>query len=407
MKKSQSLLVSSIVHLFSIILFFIVLFTLLTSYFNVKSFINEYDPQVSSLMVQRRVLSSADSFAHESRAILDDNGIVIYGSRIFPGVLDYDKLTNLYNLNMLRKDRFDLPSNIHNGIGNPFAGSGIVAKYDLKVIYKDGSEIKEVYPNENMTTLVSRINKRIHLCSFYWGSDDSPYYCVDRNGVKCLNTKEDNKFSKCTCNNGAWTESVRQFGGWMGSVLGGGEMSDAARRLSWGCLVYANPGLAAVMQPGNPVGCTAGTAEYIGGLTTSAIGGGIWLITGGPFGSCYALGGDCVVPQDQPAGSLYSGLCEITKKSETTYFPLLDVDDKYSFADTVDVYTDKGTTVKWFKQSDFTCDNNQEKYTYILPIFLYKDNQKYPGIMIYTFCMYKGKHYVGLTTEEAKVRFQL
>ena len=162
-KKSQAILPFFAVQLVCMMVFMIVLLSLLTMTKNVKFTINEFDENTAFLLAGRRLLSSADCFASEDREIFYDNesNRIYTGTRIFPNVLDYNKLLDYENFNCIRKDFYDREADVLSGYWDAANATGAVFSYRIKVVdLKTGESVYDsAVSNDFATSLVGRINK--------------------------------------------------------------------------------------------------------------------------------------------------------------------------------------------------------------------------------------------------------
>ena len=181
-KKSQSLLVSFSVHLVGIMVFFIVLIALLSMTHNVKYVISDFDEQTASILVDRRLTSSADCLAYESRAMVvePNSHEVLTGSRVYPNVIDVRKLNDFEHVNCIRKDMYDLMEDVRNGVWDAAKGSGAAQKYDLIPINLSNGFVFMKNPDETefkshvITSLLSRVQKKIISDSLSHDDENTP-----------------------------------------------------------------------------------------------------------------------------------------------------------------------------------------------------------------------------------------
>lgn len=223
MRKGQSLLVSAVIHLVSILLFFVVIVALLTSYYHVRFVVNDFDQTTESLIVVKRLISSSDCFAMDKKNIsFGPLANSYFGERVYPGVLDINKLTSFYHVNCMRKDSYDLLQDLRNGVISPVNGTGAAAKWDIApVIYNPSTKSAEwlySYDSETgiishtATSVIGRINKEIRRCEALADRESDPDYCYPKGdagkdvctGGSVLNSRfgYTNLFESCHIYNG-------------------------------------------------------------------------------------------------------------------------------------------------------------------------------------------------------------
>jgi hypothetical protein len=162
-KKSQAILPFFAVQLVSIMVFIIVLLTLLTMSKDVRFTINEFDERTAFLLSGRRLVSSADCFAYEERALFYDTNVGRFysGTKVFPNILDINKLLDYENFNCIRKDFYDKEDDVLAGYWDAQNATGGVFSYMIRVV--DLTNGQEVYDSpatkDYATSLVGRINK--------------------------------------------------------------------------------------------------------------------------------------------------------------------------------------------------------------------------------------------------------
>ena len=355
-KKSQSLLVSAVIHFISIMLFFVILFTLITSYYHVRFVINDFDARTSSLTAIRRMVSSTDCLAHEERTIFRGNNGLVYGSRVYPGILDISKFSSLYNLNCMRKDAYDLMQDIHNGVWDASQGKGKAAKYDLIALISDGEEIHWIFnptesdntPNKHeYTSLIGRVDKLVNPCNIV----NCPDYC---------------------------------------------DCSDSSCGLGVSCNRCVSPGLAKQL-----VGDFFGDINsYVLGSVNAIAGTNLGIDFGwNPSCSQYGNGAQC------SASGGTNGICLADGKYKPLYYPR-----GYSFKDVYNFSIAGGNVeASTFKQEEFTCNTSGSNETYIYPSpFYYIDTngELHSGLLIFRYCEVQGSNYVGLELPEVELKWR-
>ena len=108
-RRSQAILPFFAVQLIGIVIFFIVLISLLTLSKNVRFVVSEFDETTAFYLVSRRLLASPDCFAFQSNGILysAETDKLISGKRIYPNIIDENKIKDYEFFNCIRKDFFD------------------------------------------------------------------------------------------------------------------------------------------------------------------------------------------------------------------------------------------------------------------------------------------------------------
>ena len=151
MKKGQSLLVFFGVQLICIILFFVVLLSLLTMSRSVSYRVQQFDEETTHILITRWLLSSSDCLAYKSNEIFVTESGIDFTSRVFPYVVDVNKLWDYEHINCIRMDTFDLKIDLGDTHDALF-GSGIALKYDIIAFDLSGNEIRVLTgPNSSST----------------------------------------------------------------------------------------------------------------------------------------------------------------------------------------------------------------------------------------------------------------
>lgn len=213
-KKGVSILPFFALQLVSIMIFFIVLLSLLTMAKNVNYVINEFDEQTASLLAERRLLSSADCLAYEEIGVMYDpiSEQVLYGRRVFPGVVDKNKLLDFENVNCMRKDLYEKYDELKNGLVDAREGSGAGFKYSVlafDAVAGDPESPGEFVGFPDTTTFnehfidstIVRVNKYDGDCRETLDTTDN---CAERYGgdFDCLSSCDRSDYKDTWCKNG-------------------------------------------------------------------------------------------------------------------------------------------------------------------------------------------------------------
>lgn len=191
MDKKGSVLLFFVVQLIGIILFFIVLFSLLSMTQTVRFTISEFDENTEFLLITRRLVTSADCFAYEERNMTQKENTLLFARRVYPGVVDVSKLFDYEHFNCIRRDYYDKLEDVRKNVWDPINGTGAAVKYDVSVVNLTKDGIVYLYnpddtsrsPYEHLeTSLLARINKKLAPCANarQWLSIYSP--CCDKIG---------------------------------------------------------------------------------------------------------------------------------------------------------------------------------------------------------------------------------
>ena len=160
MKKGQSLLVFFGVQLICIILFFIVLLSILTMSQSVSFRVQQFDEETNHILITRWLLSSADCLAYEEKTLIIEESSMNLLTRVYPYVLDVNKVWDYEHVNCIRMDQYDLQSDVMKVITDipslwnwirpsrkvrtidASVGRGIGLKYDIVVFDLSEEEVK-------------------------------------------------------------------------------------------------------------------------------------------------------------------------------------------------------------------------------------------------------------------------
>ncbi|MCD6576251.1 MAG: hypothetical protein J7K73_03765 [Nanoarchaeota archaeon] len=387
-KKSQSLLVSFSVHLVGIMIFFIVLISLLSMTHNIKYTINEFDQRTASILVERRLTSSADCLAYEARYITVDpnSGHILTGSRVYPNVIDVRKLNDYEHVNCMRKDMYDLREDVREGVWDAAKGHGAAQKYDLVPIdlsdgfhfmkttscdglsgwVKTWCELKQSLGlssddigNHIITSLLSRVDKYVIVAPKLYLYDNTPSNDVDINhslyGCGPYTTIDGNKYSH-----------------YCGDILV----------------------LPSDVDDQTPP-CEIGYIEV--------------------DGKCYYIEGregyvrgDCkdsvyFDDYDDHPPNFYYGACvvEDNKSSPEGVYPIWAYTNHYVFYNTVAADTkETNYQIKVWNQKDTTCASESGSTTMIVPVMYYDKGKLKNGILVIDTCILEGEKHEGLTLPE-------
>ncbi|MDD5051072.1 MAG: hypothetical protein PHH61_01900 [Candidatus Nanoarchaeia archaeon] len=135
-RKAQAVLPFFALNLVALLIFFIVVLSLLSMAKNLRFTADEFNAETMSLMAQQRVLASADCFAADEREIaFTDDGKLLLGSRVYPGLVDVEKLNDIDFFNCMRKDKYDDYKEQYQdeGIWDAEEGTGASFRYAIAV----------------------------------------------------------------------------------------------------------------------------------------------------------------------------------------------------------------------------------------------------------------------------------
>lgn len=196
-KKAQSVLPFFALNLISLFIFFLVVIALLVMAKNLRFSLNEFDEETLPLMAQKRIISSADCFAYEIKDMtFDSSGTLVSGTRVYPGILDINKLTDVDYFNCMRKDKYDIDTEQYSKKGIWDAEEGVGASFKYSVTIFDpvtGTALYKQYasdddPNQaDVNSIVMHTNKKEKSCNKFltdvcehYGKDwDCIQYCSD------------------------------------------------------------------------------------------------------------------------------------------------------------------------------------------------------------------------------------
>ena len=145
----------------------------------------------------RRILSTTDCLAYEERDsyFYNESGTiyVLSGSRVYPYVVDINKLNDLKHFNCMRKDFYDSLSDAQQGINDSSIGSGKSAKYEIAVfdlqtdqfVYGATDASKLFSPANREGSKVGNLGKTIGECSAAannWWQFWNPFYWMTMPG---------------------------------------------------------------------------------------------------------------------------------------------------------------------------------------------------------------------------------
>jgi len=238
-KKAQAILPFFALNLVALLIFLVVLLSVLTMSKNLRFTLDEFNAQTLPLIAQRRLLSSADCFASEEKDMVFNNGVLLTGSRVYPGLIDVDKLEDMEYFNCLRKDTYDIDKDFYKKNGNEpnwdaSLGSGATFRYEInaydsqirKVVFTEGpSPVNAEYETEEVNSIVIRGDKDEQNCNDIASKDVCNAYNKDWD---CIQDCSDNQEGipggmcqegRCEFEKGG---TVISEGGWQGWFYGVG-----------------------------------------------------------------------------------------------------------------------------------------------------------------------------------------
>ncbi len=355
MKKGQALLVFFALQLVSIMIFFIVLISLLSMTQHVKFTIREFDENTAYLLATRRIVSSADCLAYEDREIIVnlESQQLKFVSRVFPNIIDKNKVIDYEHINCMRKDNYDLKADVAEGVWDAAKGTGAAFKYDIAVVDLSGETPQFVTGLTNPTTikegivtsLLGRINKKLVPCKVNY---------KNRGNIAGCNL---DYHAMCGCDY-SWNAN--------------------------GC----------VDDEGNTYGC------YVSDICKST--------TAYPYTqSCKK--GDCYVDNyDDHPPNLFSGACVIedNKSDPGGILPIWKVyEPLYVFEGTVAANTSKENyQIGIWNQLDTTCFDASSVKRTIIPISIYDNGELKPGVLLIQTCLLEGENHQGMTLPEIEFK---
>ncbi len=350
-KKSQSLLVSFSVHLVGIMVFFIVLIALMSMTHNVRYTISEFDEKTAAVLVDRRLTSSADCLAYESRYVTvePNSGVILSADRVYPNIIDIRKLNDFEHVNCMRKDMYDLKEDVRQGVWDASKGHGAAQKYDLIPISTangftfmknpDGSTFK----SHIITSLLSRVQKKLYNYAL-------PY----------TDTQTDNSHSIMACGSPLTTETID---------IGGYYMDCQTSKF-----------------------CYASCENYMSNNPDSRF----------IVGTC--KGSPTQFYYDNSPKNFYLGACVIkeNKTSPQGVNPLWVYNPSYYvFYNTVAADTKKPNyQIGIWNQENTTCSDYDSSDRVTLPVSFYDNGKLINGALIIDTCVLKGEQHKGLSLPE-------
>lgn len=190
-KRSQAVLPFFALNLVAMLIFFIVLLALFAMTKNVKFTIDEFETESAPLLLQRRIISTADCFAYEFKDMtFDVDGNLMTGHSVYPGLLDVNKLNDINYFNCMRKDTYDISPDEYmhdrDGVWDAEQGSGASMRYAIAVydtvkhehiFYADKTDN---FDKNQINSIVLRVSKNQTYCNL----EANPFTaCYNRYGT--------------------------------------------------------------------------------------------------------------------------------------------------------------------------------------------------------------------------------